>query len=362
MKRILVVDDEEMFRETVSSVLRQSGYSVLEAQNGEEAIAAAENFIPDLIISDVNMDRLDGFGLLDRLRMDPATSTIPFVFMTGLSDKESMRKGMVLGADDFLVKPFTGTELLSAVEVRLAKHKEMREEAERKLAQLRSSITLALPHEIRTPLTGILGFAEVLADQGNTLSSEEVVQSGRLIQKAARRMQRLLENFMIYAQIEVFASDPARLAGFKKSQLPKTAELIGPLSRRKAESWRRLADLVVELTDGPVAISDSYLTKICEELVDNAFKFSEAGTQVMVRTSCDRDDFVLSITDSGRGMSGEQVANLGAYLQFERKFYEQQGTGLGLAIAKRLTEMHGGRMEFDASSGQGLTVRVHLPV
>lgn len=188
------------------------------------------------------------------------------------------------------------------------------------------------------------------------------MQSGKLIQKAGRRLQRLLENFVIYSQIEVFASDPARLAAFRKSQLPQTADLIGPLSRTKAESWGRLADLAVDLTAGPVAIAESYLTKICEELLDNAFKFSVAGTQVMVRTYCDRDDFVLSIADSGRGMTSEQVANLGAYVQFERKFYEQQGTGLGLVIAKRLTEMHGGRMELDMSCGQGLTVRVHLPV
>ncbi|MDP2886826.1 MAG: hybrid sensor histidine kinase/response regulator [Ignavibacteria bacterium] len=361
MKRILIVDDEEMYRQTLSAILGQAGFTVLEAEDGEKAVGLARDFTPDLIISDVMMERLDGFGLLDRLRMDPATSVIPFIFLTGLSDKESMRKGMSQGADDFLVKPFTGSELLSAVDVRLTKHEEMIKDAEKKLSQLRSSIALALPHEIRTPLTSILGFADVLAEDGASLDGEEVVQCGKLIQKGAQRMQRLLENFMIYAQIEVCANDPARITAFRKSRLTDSEQMIRPLSRSKAESHGRLADLVLDLAESPVVISESYLTKICDELLDNAFKFSEPRSEVRVSTGCHRDSFFLSVADHGRGMTKEQVANLGAYLQFERKLHEQQGTGLGLIIAKRLTELHGGRVEFESTSGGGLTVTIYLP-
>jgi signal transduction histidine kinase len=287
---------------------------------------------------------------------------IPFVFTTGLSDKDSMRKGMSMGADDFLVKPFSSGELLSAIEVRLAKRDELVHEAEKKLSQLRSSITLALPHEIRTPLTSILGFADVLGDDASVLSAVEVAQCGKLIRKAGLRLQRLVENFMIYSQIEVFACDPERLAGFKKSELDETARLIAPLSRSKAQACGRAADLALDLTTSSAAISESYLKKICEELLDNAFKFSVEGSRVEVRTYSDSNWFILSVADSGRGMTREQVANLGAYVQFERTYYEQQGTGLGLIIAKRLTEMHEGRMEFEANSEAGLIVRVRIPL
>ena len=162
MKPILVIDDEEMYRNTISSVLRQSGYQVVEAEDGEKGLDILQNQPVELIISDVMMENLDGFGFIERVRMDPATSTIPFIFVTGLSDKKTMRKGMTLGADDFLVKPFTGAELVAAVDSRLAKHKEGHSESERKLAQLRSSISLAMPHEIRTPLNSIIGFTELL--------------------------------------------------------------------------------------------------------------------------------------------------------------------------------------------------------
>ncbi len=361
MKRILVIDDEEQYRQTISNLLRQSGFSALEAESGEKGIEIAQNHVIDLIVSDVMMGKLDGFGVIDRLRMDPATSTIPFIFMTGLADKESMRKGMTLGADDFLVKPFTGQELLSAVEARLARREEMVHEAERKLSQLRSSISLALPHELRTPLAGILGFAEIISDEANGLSAAETAECGKLIHKAGQRLQRLLESFLIYAQIEVVASDPRKVASLRESQFTNAAEAIRILGRDKAEAYKRLPDLTLEVFESPVAISGEYLTKICDELLDNAFKFSQAGTHVMVSASADEGEFVLTITDHGRGISSRQIANMGAYVQFERKFYEQQGAGLGLTIAKRLAEVHGGRMEFVATAGGGLTVSLFLP-
>jgi signal transduction histidine kinase len=361
MKRVLVIDDDESYRQMVSSILKQSGFAVLDANNGNQGIELAQTHALDLVICDVMMENLDGFGVLDRLRMDPATSTMPFIFMTGLTDKESMRKGMTLGADDFLVKPFTGSDLRSAVEARLEKHREMTHEAERKLTQLRTSISLALPHELRTPLTAILGYSEVLAADRSALDQAEITYAGRAILRAGLGLRRVIENFLIYAQIEVIATDSKKVESLRKSQLSHCSELIEPLSRRKAESHKRLADLTLELSDGPVAMSTEYLTKIVEELLDNAFKFSEAGTSVHLTTSTNKDDFVLSIQDQGRGMSARQLADLGAYVQFERRFYEQKGTGLGLTIAKRLTELHGGRMEFELNESGGTNVLVYLP-
>jgi signal transduction histidine kinase len=293
--------------------------------------------------------------------MDSATSTIPFIFMTGLTDKESMRKGMTLGADDFLVKPFTGSDLRSAVEARLEKHREMTHEAERKLEHLRTSISLALPHELRTPLTAILGYSEVLAADRSTLNQAEIAYAGRAILRAGLGLRRVIENFLIYAQIELIASDARKVESLRKSQLLHSSKLIEPLSRAKAESYKRLADLKLELSDSPVAISTEYLTKILEELLDNAFKFSVAGAAVRLITSTKNGDFVVSIEDQGRGMSAQQLADLGAYVQFERRFYEQKGTGLGLTIAKRLTELHGGKMEFELNESGGTHVLVYLP-
>jgi two-component system, sensor histidine kinase and response regulator len=362
MNRILVIDDDDVYRRSVSSVLKKSGFEVVEAANGQAGVELAQTQVPDLVMCDVMMEHLDGFAVIDRLRMDPSTCEIPFIFMSGLSDRETVRKGMNLGADDFLVKPFAFSELLAAVEARLAKRKEIAEDVERKLAQLRLSISLSLPHEMRTPLAGILGFAEILGDDLNLLAPEEVVRIGKMIHKSGERLGRVIENFMTYAQIEIVGTDPQKISSLRKAHLSGSKNLIGPLSREKAEQYKRPADLLLDLHEGPVAISAEFLSKICSELVDNAFKFTEAGSAVEVRTAVNDDGFELMVSDHGRGMSRKQIDELGAYVQFERRYYEQQGTGLGLTIAKRLTEIHGGKMEFDANVGGGLTIRVHLPV
>ncbi len=114
----------------------------------------------------------------------------------------------------------------------------------------------------------------------------------------------------------------------------------------------------MDLAEKPVAISEEYLTKIADELVHNAFKFSKAGKPVKILlASADTDNaLTLSISDEGRGLETEHIRKVGAYMQFERKLQEQQGLGLGLIIAKRLTELHGGSLVIQSELGKGTTV------
>ena len=118
MKKILVIDDEEWLREMVQLALRQRGYAVIEAENGATGIEKARKELPDLILCDVNMEKVDGYLTLSSLRNEPVTAAIPFILMTGLADNAGMRHGMELGADDYLPKPFTIDALYAAVDVR----------------------------------------------------------------------------------------------------------------------------------------------------------------------------------------------------------------------------------------------------
>lgn len=121
MKKILVVEDHAEMRENIAEILELSGYEVATAGNGKQGAAKAQELLPDLIVCDIMMPELDGYGLLYILNKKEETANIPFIFLTAKTDKEDFRKGMSLGADDYLTKPFQELELLNAIEMRLKK-------------------------------------------------------------------------------------------------------------------------------------------------------------------------------------------------------------------------------------------------
>ena len=121
MKTILIIEDNEDIRENVVEILMLSEYKTLTAKNGKEGIEAAQKNIPDLIVCDIMMPGVDGYGVLHVLHKDPSTQNIPFIFLTSKSERSDFRSAMEMGADDYITKPFAGNELLNAIESRLRK-------------------------------------------------------------------------------------------------------------------------------------------------------------------------------------------------------------------------------------------------
>jgi two-component system, sensor histidine kinase and response regulator len=361
MKKILVIDDEEWLREMVQMALQQKGFEVVLAANGTVGVETARKQLPDLILCDVNMEKLDGYATLSALRNEPLTASIPFILMTGLADNAGMRHGMELGADDYLPKPFSIEALYGAVTARLRKVQAVRQEAEKKLADLRDNISFMLPHELRTPLNGILSFGEILATDAANLPPNEVAEMGQVIYDSGKRLERLIENFLIYAQIEILTTDPQKISALRQKRTEQPAKLIEKAARAQAQTAARPADLELNLADIALPLSDEYLVKIVDELVQNAFKFSQAGSPVSVTLAAASSAVALTITDHGRGFSTDYIPKVGAYMQFDRKLHEQQGLGLGLDIARRLTELHGGTLTLQSEPGGGTTVVARLP-
>jgi len=362
MSKILVIDDEAWLREMISLALGQQGFEVIEAANSEQGLERASQDSPDLIICDVNMDKAGaGYLTLEKLREDKQTAAIPFILMTGLADAKGMRHGMELGADDYLPKPFKIEELYAAVDARLRKAKTVREDAERKFSQLRNQITLMMPHEMRTPLNGIISNAELLTLSADALQPSEIAEMGRDMSQSGRRLERLIENFLIYAQLEIVANDSESIAALREAVTLKPGEIARVAAINDADHCGRLPGLVIEAVDVPVAIAEDYFKKIVTELVQNALKFSETGTPVVVRLTSTDEAIELSVRDKGRGFSTEHIRRIDAYVQFERKMQDQEGLGLGLTIAKKLVELHGGSLSIDSQIGKGSSVIVRLP-
>lgn len=360
MTKILVIDDEMMLREAIVLGLRAENFEVFEAEDGIAGMELARRIAPDLIVSDINMKGMDGYDTLAALRQDRNMANIPFVLMTGRADLKGMRHGMSLGADDYLPKPFRLHELIDVVRTRLKKQQAIRDEANRKLSELRSNISMMLPHELLTPLTGIIGMAEMIGSEAGSLTPAELKEFGNDIKLSGARLHRLVMNFLVYAQIELMAAQPNRVRSLRDVVASPVRNPLEAAAKRKAKEFGRDADLRLEVESGDAAISESNLVKLIEELVDNSCKFSPAGSSVVVRARADGDWTEVSVSDSGRGMKSEHIANIGAYTQFERRIHEQQGSGLGLAIVSRLVDLHGGTMRIASIPDQGTTVTLRL--
>jgi len=362
MSKILVIDDESWLREMIRLALEQQGFEVIEAFDSTDGDNKARQFLPDLILCDVNMDKQgSGYTTLTKLRENAATAAIPFILMTGMADSAGMRRGMELGADDYLPKPFKVDELYAAVNARLRKVKTVRDDAERKLTTLRTHISMMMPHELRTPLNGIISNAEMLATSAGTLDTATIVEMGQEISKSGQRLERLIENFLFFARLEMVATDADSVIALRSAKIESPASTVRTTALAQAEMAERLPDLTLELAEAPLAMAEEYFKKIVAELVQNAFKFSEPGSAVLVSLKSVGDEIEFSVLDHGRGLSTEHIRRVDAYVQFERKMQDQQGLGLGLAIAKKLVELHGGRLALHSNQENGTTVVVNLP-
>lgn len=362
-KRILFVDDDEHFLKGLRRSLRgmRAEWDLEFARSGDEVMAGLNRReFPDLIVCDLMMPGVNGFELLQRLRAQPETEVIPFVFLTGQGDNSAFRQGMALGADDFLTKPFQTSELIQAIRARLAKQERLSKHTEQKLGDLRDSIVLAMPHELRTPLTVIHGFTEYILSAVEKLKPGEIKEMVQYIQDSTKRLNRIIENYLTYIRIDLFSANHRVTNVLNSFRANFPGQAAREIAMRIAASKKRQNDLTLQVVDAPIHISEEDYKKIVEELADNAFKFSLPGAPVRISASVNDSKYSIYFRNDGVGMSPRQISEIGAFRQFDRKMNEQQGTGLGLIIAKRLAELYGGNLRIRSTPNKFIEVQVTM--
>lgn len=361
MTKILVIEDNETIREEILIWLSLEDYEVIGAENGREGIKMALQQLPDLILSDIMMPEKDGYRVLLELRTQPVTALTPFIFLTAKQEKTDIRHGMELGADDYITKPFGREELLNAIRARLLRRDRLIQQSNQKIHDARYNLLRTLPHELRTPLVGILGIGELLEQDAESVTPDEILEYANMLTSSGRQLYRLVENHLLYAQLEVHAADAQLVVGLNEGALEEVASTLRDASATVAKTHDRVRDLHMNIQPGSVNISRKHLAKIAQELVDNAFKFSAPSTPVNVTGQTQNAKYILTVSDQGRGLSPANIARVDAYVQFERSTYEQQGSGLGLTLARRLAELYGGSLSIESTLGVGTTVCVALP-
>ena len=165
MKTILVVEDNKEIRDEICDIFKMENYNVLEASDGLEGYTTALSEMPDIIISDILMPVLDGYKMYEELKNNSLTDKIPIIFLSALASNNDIRKGMNIGADDYLTKPIIPDDLILATTNKLEKYAKFDEKVE----ELKMDISNALHHELRTPLNGLIGFSDYLKERVNEI-------------------------------------------------------------------------------------------------------------------------------------------------------------------------------------------------
>jgi signal transduction histidine kinase len=363
MKRILIIDDEEPMRMTIAMTLEAAGYETLQAESGAPGLALAREQLPDLTICDVNMPNMDGTAVLKAFRGDPDLASRPFIMMTGNPMQTPQRVGMNLGADDYLVKPFKAADLVECVEMRM-KRAEVHWRVEGKTIQeLRTTLHSVLPHEFFTPLAGIIGLSEVLREEASDLTRDQIVNYATDIERSGQRLHRTLRNYLKILDLDQAQADPS--AKPRRSDPLKPADataVIEATARTVTVKHARVSDLSFKIEPCSSPVDRDTLSVFTEELLENACSFSRQGTPIVVEFFPEGGAVVLRVTDQGRGMTPEQINRIGAFMQFDRKRYEQQGLGLGLSVVGRLLQRANGNLNVQSTVGEGTIVSLSLPM
>lgn len=360
MSKILVIEDDFNIRDNIEELLLISGYDVITADGGKIGVDKAINENPDLIICDIMMPDMNGYDVIKTIREADNSLMTPFLFLTAKTSTEDRDKGMTLGADDYIFKPYRNEQLLTAVESKLVKYSKLRNKFNSEVDTLRSKIALSLPHEFRTPLNGIFGFLQILKNEYYSLNDEERVIMIDYAFDSAKRLNFLITNFIYYANLlwEEGNSNKSSYIPFSNIK-----PIIEECAFSIAEKYNRYSDLEINALTSDVFIKQEDAFKLASELIDNAFKFSKQYSKVSIDTSINhKNEYVLKITNFGNGMSESQIHSIGIFNQFNRDINEQQGIGLGLAISKKICELYGGTFRIDSVLNDYLSVIVTFVV
>ncbi|WP_013334228.1 ATP-binding protein [Gloeothece verrucosa] len=367
---VLLVDDNADMRKYLTRILSEH-FQVEAVADGKTALAVAIEQVPDLILSDVMMPRLDGVELLQALRSDPRTKEVPFILLSARAGEESIIKGLEAGADDYLIKPFSAQELVSRVNAHLQMAK-LRGEAldhERMISRRKDELLSTVSHELNTPLVAILGWTRLL--RGTPPSQPMLTKALETIERNAALQAKLIQDLLDISRINadklLLSLEPVEIG----SLIDIAISTVAPLASTKG------IDLIWHKTneDGDASSvvvkgDPERLVQVMGNLLTNAIKFTPPSGRVSVELSVMRDDNFadggyakISVIDTGIGIAAEFLPYV-----FER-FRQGEGTngvkglGLGLAISRHLIQLHQGSIYVQSQGiGKGATFVIELPI
>ena len=354
---VLIVDDVNANITALANILSPD-YTVYAAKNGQDAITAAAQYLPDVILLDIIMPEMDGYAVMAALQGCETTRRIPVILITGLSNPADEEKGLSLGAVDYIRKPFSPAivklRVQNQIKIINQTHQIIEKEAAEKSSRARSEFLSRMSHEMRTPMNAIMGMTALAK---NTV---EIAKRDDMLDKISIASRHLLEFIDDILDVSDMEDNKLRLSCGEFSFAVMIREILNKAHPNiKAKQQSLTTDIDPSIPDALIG-DEKRLAQVILHLLSNAGKFTPEQGSIQINAFVRQvEDETLTmqieVVDNGIGVSKEQREKL--FIPFEqvdggmdRKF---GGAGLGLALAKHIVELMDGEIRVESEQGKG---------
>ncbi|MFC2106788.1 response regulator [Bacteroidota bacterium] len=377
--KVLVVDDIPMNLQVIGSILFEKDVDVYFASNGEQAIETVDTIMPDLIVLDVAMPKMDGYEVIRVLKKNTDTKDIPVIFLTAKTEQSDINRGLELGAVDYITKPFNSQELLARVFTHLDL-KRSKETIRRQIAELKENINLLelakaeaekanesktaflsnMSHELRTPMNAIIGIIHLLIERN---PKGDQIESLEKLKQSSEYLLSLIGDILEYNEInsETIIIEKAKI-NLEKLVLD-LYESYKPLAEEKG------LDFVIDKDEEIPKIvlgDEKRLIQILSNLIRNAIKFTEKGkVKLIVKRKGITEthaELYFAVEDTGIGIKEEKQEEVFKVFtqQEEGSTRKYGGAGMGLAIVKKLLHLKKSSIHLESTWGKGSKFHFNL--
>ncbi len=369
---ILIVDDDDIVREIMRAELEADGFQVTEAVDGVEACQKCWARLPDLVIADVVMPRMDGFTLCRELRANPLSKFVPILQATGLDDVGSIEKAYEAGATDFIGKPLPWTILKHRVRYMLRSARafdELRRNQETLIAakdaaeaanRAKSEFLANMSHELRTPLNAIIGFSTIMREGLFGALPGKYTEYAGMVCDSGTHLLAIINDILDLAKAETNGLELRE----EDVDIARVVALSSTIVREMADKVGVNYNVTMAEVLPHVRADSGKLRQILINLLGNAVKFTPSGGNVTLSADSGPDGVLqFRIADTGIGIPADKMeVAMAPFGQVDSRLARRfEGTGLGLPLTKRLVEMHGGTFHLASEPGKGTIVTVRLP-
>ncbi len=362
---ILIVDDNQTNIILLQAILKRAKYNTVSATNGADALRIMQEMHPDLVLLDIMMPEMDGYEVARRKDEIEDIQSIPFLFVTALSDTNSMVKGFKAGCSDFITKPFNTEEILIRIHHQIINVENRRiinskNEELKSLIRNRDKLYAVVAHDLRSPLGTIKSVLDILDENLNSeIIGFELYDLLHATTESADELFGLLENLLFWTRTQM-----GKLI-FQPKEIKITDAVTDAIKATSSMSNIHRIDISYSDNTGNATVlaDKNMITTVIRNILANAIKFSDEDSSIEIETKIVDNQLSCSITDHGCGMDDEVKQALQQQISITTTGkHQEEGTGLGLTLCREFIRAHNGNLSFESEMNVGTTFTFTIPL